>query len=142
MDMDFPDVVDQHFSIDGPHDADQIIAALRSAGQLLRYVAHATYPGKGHLPYGPQIYRAVGALNGVVSTAAQVADQLGFAAADVADDPTLYDDRYSVKYPATRTALSLALVLQDEVALALGRARPLLDAAHSLACHLGHNEAA
>lgn len=136
---DFTDVVDQHFSIDGPHDAETIITALQAATGLLRYVAHATYPGKKHLPLGPQICSAVGALSGLVSTAAQVSDQLGFAVADIAEDPSMYDDRYSAKHPARQTALEAAVVLQDEAAPALSRAlRPLQDA-HSLTGRLGHN---
>lgn len=138
-DIDFTEIVDRHFSIDGPHDADTIVAALRSAAGLLRYVAHATYPGKKHLPYGPQVNRAVGAFDSVIGAATQIAQQIGGVAADLADDPTMYDDRYTSPHAAQSTALEAAVVLQDEVGSALADASRRLREAHSLTGHLGHN---
>lgn len=137
--MDFTDLVDEHFHVDGPKDADQIVMALRSAARLMRFVNHATLPGTRHLQYGPQVYRAIGAFKETISLAGQAAQQLGHAAEALADDPTMYDDRRTAAFPARTTALTVSVIMTDEVPGPLADVVRDLNEAHAHACHLGHD---
>lgn len=134
-DQDVTDVIDEHFPYDGPHSPDTVIDALRGASALVRYANNATQY-RHALPYGPTIHRAVGNVSAVVYGLDQLVGQLSDATMRVSSDPTMYDDRRD--RPASGTAADLADAL-DTLRAALEALAPMVDRAHSISSHLGHD---
>lgn len=126
---------------DGPHSPDSVASAALGVDQLFHYLARATAPWAGaNLPRGSDVYRLVGELRSALGHLDQVLDQTSIRAGELADDPTLYDDRRDGRDPAD-TAREMQGAL-DTARVALGPLLDALGAAHAAAGHLGHHDGA
>ncbi len=119
---------------DGPHSADRIVAAGLAIDELTHYLARAT--STATLP-GPRVYRLISELRSALGRLDQVAGQLSTRIGQLAEDPTLYDDRGRDHDPAV-TAREAQGGL-DAARVALGPLTAALAAAHSASGHLGHD---
>lgn len=120
---------------DGPHSGDRIEAAGLASDELAHYLARATLHAD-QLP-APRVYRLVGELRSALDWLDQVLDQLSTRAAQLADDPTLYDDR-GRGVDAADTAFEVQGGL-DAARPALGQLLAALAQALNASGHLGHN---
>lgn len=139
--VDVEALVGTFWNIDGPHSPERTASAALAVDQLTRYLAHATFPGRGAvtLPHGGDVYRQVGEWRSTIGRLQQVLEQLARRAGELAEDPTLYDDRRGDHRPAV-TALEAQAALEEarQTLAPLDRA---LGAAHNASGHLGHQMA-
>lgn len=135
--MDAYDLVEQNWPFDGPHSDDLVTDAATAVGRLVRYMNNATWPHKKVVGSGPALYRVVSQLNGAVHGLDQLLRQLRDTAVELAESPSMYDDRRD--RPAKGTAVEAASHL-DSAMQALGPLTAALERATSLTCHLGHEE--
>lgn len=136
--MDTSDLIEEHFPYDGPHTPTRVGDAASCVDDLTRYLANATYPNKPVTEWAPAIRRVAGQLSNGVGHLPQVLGQLARALDKLADDPSMFDDRYSNAFPASDTARSAS----DELRLAAQQAELLyarLAAAGGHLYHLGHD---
>ncbi len=79
------------YPLDGPHTAEQVIAAARDVDNLVRDLNHAT---RGHaLDVPADLYTVLGALVGAVSKLPQLLEQAAAHADRYTTTAGLYDDR-------------------------------------------------
>jgi hypothetical protein len=132
------DIVQAFWPYDGPHSGWRISQAAFAASRLVRYMNNATQGQRGPGD-APAIGRIVGSVSSIVYGLDQLLDQLASAAAHLADDPTLYDDR-NPSGQGGATARELAQVL--EIARdRLRSSRGDIDRANILSGRLGHRSA-
>lgn len=119
---------DNILPLDGPHDANNVIAAAEVVAELVRRLNHATFPGMGTLPYPSNVDSLVSALAGATSRLPQLCRQLA-ARMDVfaADERLGVDNLGATLHPAdvalaAESALRDAAHRADAMASALGRA--------------------
>ncbi|WP_435590785.1 hypothetical protein [Nocardia sp. bgisy118] len=83
------DLINQAFSLDGPHTADTVIAAAAAIAELWRYLGHATIGGTRNLLADPaDAYSVVGLLSVADRRATDVLERLAGYAVNVGDEST------------------------------------------------------
>ncbi|MBX6721717.1 MAG: hypothetical protein IRY92_00555 [Dactylosporangium sp.] len=86
--MDAYEAADHVLPLDGPHQPDQVIAAARLIGELVRRLNRAT--ASGHvLPWPGDLYGVLGGITEAVAGLAQLLDQLADRADAFAEHPRL-----------------------------------------------------
>lgn len=136
--MDTRDLIEDHFPFDGPHTPDSVAAAASCVDDLTRYLANATWPYKQVTKRAPRLRPVVAQLSNGLGHLPQVFQQIAAALDNIADDPSLFDDRRSAAFPGADTARAAA----DELRLAAQQTellRSRLSAAGSHLWHLGHD---
>jgi hypothetical protein len=81
------DWVQAAFPLVGPFDAEHLVRACDALIELVRYVAHATYPVRDSLRYAPDVYAVLGRLSQAVHSLHQVCEQIGHRLEGLAADP-------------------------------------------------------
>lgn len=135
QDVDAYVVVGAHWPYDGPYDPHRTGQAALAIARLVRYLNNAT--GKPDaLPYAAPAAAVVARLADAVYGLDQLLGQLAEFAEQLADDPTLYDDRRD--RPGAETALAFAGELEHARAVAVQLA-DRLSAANRHGYHLGND---
>jgi len=126
------------FPLAGPFDTDHLIAACDAIAELVRYVAHATYPVRDGLRYAPDAYAVLGRLSHAVHSLHQVCEQIGHRLDGMATDPTLRVDQMG--RPAEPAALARwAADLLTSAGTSCWQMATCLDAAQSATGRLYHH---
>lgn len=88
------EAIEARFHIDGPFSDDDTIAAAQIMSALVRYLNHATMPGRTErsLPFPGVTDATIGALAGAIGGMSQLFRQLAGRAVEHAWDPRLYAD--------------------------------------------------
>ncbi len=131
-------IIHAHWHPDGPHTPESVRAAGAAIDELSRYLARATAPWVQGLELrGADLYHLIGELRSAAGKVDQVLDQLAGRAEQLADDPTLYDDRRDDHLAAdtVHEAWTHLTATRGALTHVIGH----LDHAHSAASHLGHD---
>lgn len=135
--IDVEDLIEEHWPYDGPHSDDKIVDALSAAVQLVRYANNAS---QRRLRYAASVYSAASMTHSLVAGLEQLLTQLAASLRQMAaDDPDLYDDRYSDTHPASETAGLAAELLVDAGTQPVDALVRAIGQATRELVHLGHN---
>jgi hypothetical protein len=130
--------VAEAFPVDGPHTPERAIEAARVLGELVRYLAHATYPGRA-VRYAPDAYAVLGGLASAAHSLTQVCDQLTDRLAALTTDPSLRADTLGTARPPIELA-ARAAERSDAARVASGVLAGCLDSAHAAVSRLYHHQ--
>lgn len=135
------DWIEDRFPYDGPHSADTVREAALVVSRLVRYLNNATQHSNARytLEWANTANDVIGYIRASAHGQAQLLEQLAERLAyQAAEDPTLYDDRRSVKWPAPVTARHAAskLMAAAEQTMQLSSA---IGAAQLHTTHLGNS---
>lgn len=120
-----------------PDDTPELVVQARNARDAIEAIIRLTIAGRGGLRYPSELGDVVSALARAAYGLRQALPQLGRIAADIADDPGLYDDRGAEVW-APETAWSAARLLD---AAEVGGLADLLARAAGHLAHLGVRDA-
>lgn len=115
------------FPLDGPHTPQRANDAGQAVAELTRYLAHATYPGRG-VRCVPDAWMVLGGLAQSVDSLGQVCAQLSDRLQELAQDPALRTDAPAPAGAAAELAVDAAGHADQAAATAAGLARSLHEA--------------
>lgn len=134
------DSLDSYFPYDGPHSRETVMDAARALPALVRYLNNATGGSNGRrtLEWAVTSYEVLEPVASMAGGLDQLLEQIASDLADKAtDDDTLYDNRRSADFPASRTAMEADNAIRDAMHR-LGQAAECLRQAAGLASRLGN----